>query len=98
MSWIWLLYGTGTGLAIWLSQRVLVSRLYPERIKAAKRWVALSAALRWILSAAVLALALQEGIGSGLSAFGGLMSAPWLGILSLTVFPLPDDEGILRRT
>ncbi|MBS3753830.1 MAG: hypothetical protein KGY46_10660 [Anaerolineales bacterium] len=98
MSWNWLLYGTGTGLVIWLSQRVLVSRLYPERIKAAKRWVALSAALRWILSAAVLALALEEGIGSGLSAFGGLMSAPWLGILSLTMFPLPDEDGILRRT
>jgi hypothetical protein len=94
MSWSWLLYGTGTGLVIWLSQRVLVSRLYPERIKAAKRWVALSAALRWVLSAAVLALALQKGIGSGLSAFGGLMSAPWLGILSLAVFPLPDEERI----
>lgn len=98
MRWNWLLYGVGTGLVIWLSQRVLVSRLYPERIKAARRWVALSAVLRWILSAAVLALALQEGIGSGLSAFGGLMSGPWLGILSLTVFPLPDEDGDLRRT
>ena len=93
MSWSWLLYGMGAGLVIWLSQRISVRRLHPIRAAAARRRVALGAVLRWALSAAVLALALQEGIGSGLSAFGGLMSAPWLGILSLAVLPLPDEKG-----
>ncbi len=97
MSWNWLLYGLGTGLVIWISQRILVLRLSPARIPSAKRRVAVGAALRWILSAALLALALQEGIGSGLSTFGGLMSAPWMGILTLKVLPLPDVDRSLRR-
>jgi|GEM_PF-3219154 len=98
MSWSWLFYGLGAGLVIWWSQRAAVLRLSPDRIPAARRRVALGAVVRWTLSAAVLALALQGGIRPGLYAFGGLMAAPWLGILTLRVLPLPDvDEG-LRRT
>ena len=98
MIWSWALRGVGVGLVIWLSQRVTVVRLLPDRVPAARRLVAWGAALRWTLSGAVLALALQHGLGSGLSAFGGLMTARWLGILSLKAFPLPDDDGRLRST
>jgi hypothetical protein len=92
MSGTWLLYGLGTGLVVWLSQRISVTQLSPDRIPFARRFVILGAVLRWVLSGMMLALALQEGIGSGLSAFGGLMSARWLGIFSLTVFPLPYED------
>lgn len=98
MSWIWLLSGLGAGLVIWWSQRAAVLRMAPDRIPAARRRAALGAVLRWTLSAAVLALALQGGIRPGLYAFGGLMAAPWLGILTLRVLPLPDVDERLRRT
>ncbi len=92
MSWVWLLVGLGTGLVIWFSQRSAVKRLTPERAAAGRRSIVLGAVLRWTLSALVLILALEQGIGSGLFAFGGLMTARWLGIFSLQVFPLPEIE------
>ena len=98
MTWHWLLYGVGVGLLIWLSQRISVKQLSPERAQAGRRRVITGAVLRWLLSAVLLALALEQGIGSGLAAFGGLMSARWLGIFSLNLFPLPEDDRWMRRT
>ena len=92
MNWIWVLFGLGTGLLIWLSQRSSVKRLTPIRAAAARRSILMGAVLRWTLSGLLLILALKQGISSGLFAFGGLMSARWLGIYSLKFFPLPEVE------
>ncbi len=92
MSLSWLLIGLFIGLAIWISQRKDVIRLSPERVMAGKRIVIFSAVLRWTLSGLFLAAAVQEGLGAGLSAFGGLMAARWVGIISLRVFPLQTKK------
>jgi len=56
----------------------------------------LGAVLCWILTTAVLIYALQGGLGNGLSAFAGLMSARWIGIFSLRLFPVRDKNGLKR--
>lgn len=84
----WLGRGLITGLIIWFLQRRDVLRLPAGDVQNSKKKVAVGAVFRWFLSAALLVLALRVGIFAGLAAFSGLMTARWIGILSLQVFPL----------
>lgn len=88
----WLAGGLITGLIIWFLQRRDALRLSARNVQKSKKKVALGAVFRWTLSAALLILALQVGIFAGLTAFLGLMTARWIGILSLQVFPLQVDH------
>jgi hypothetical protein len=91
----WFLLGCLIGLVIWLSQRRTVAKL-PEKSKAAKRIVLGGALLRWVLSAALLANALLEGIFPGLAAFAGLFIFRWVGILSLRLMPIKLEQETRR--
>jgi len=96
MIFLWLLAGLLVGLVIWLTQRKFVMRISPDEIPAARRRVLIGAVLRWVLSAVMLAAALQEGWLSGGAAFLGLMAARWVGIVSLRVFPIQGKQDYQR--
>lgn len=96
MIFLWLPVGLLVGLVIWLTQRKSVMRISPDDIPAAKRRVLIGAVLRWVLSAVMLAAALQEGWLSGLAAFLGLMAARWVGIVSLRIFPIREKQDYQR--
>ncbi len=87
----WLGIGFIIGLVVFFLQRRDVIRLPAGDVRTSKRKVAVGAVSRWALSAALLISALHGGIFSGLAAFSGLMIARWIGIFSLTVFPLQFD-------
>lgn len=90
----WFLLGGIAGLVIWMSQRRVVVKLPAKSVRRAKRMVIRGALLRWVLSAALLANALFEGIVPGLAAFAGLMLFRWLGIFSLCMMPIhPEQES-----
>lgn len=91
----WFLLGALVGVVIWFFQRRTVAKL-PEKSKKAKRIVLGGALLRWVLSAALLANALLEGILPGLAAFAGLFVFRWVGILSLWLMPIKLEQETQR--
>lgn len=89
----WFVFGIAAGLVSWTAQRTSVERLSHHAPNSAKRLVVTGAAIRWLLSAALLASALLEGVTPGLYAFAGLMLARWIGILSLRFLPLSASRS-----
>lgn len=75
--WIWLVIGLGVGLVQVLTQWWTVNRLRPGTRSAALRWIVIGALGRWMVTAAVLLLALSTSISAGLLAFAGWWLGRW---------------------
>lgn len=81
MSLIWLFTGVLSGLLNALAMAATVARLTPAAPVQSLRRITGGMALRWILTAALLAAALRHGAGAGLLAFAGLWLARWAAIV-----------------
>lgn len=77
MTVLWLLAGGAVGAVNGLTRWWTVGRLRPGAPSHALSLVLGGALLRWALVAALLALALQRGIGPALLAFVGLWLSRW---------------------
>lgn len=75
--WVWLAAGLAIGLLQVLTQWWTVNRVRPGNHAAVLRWTVLGALVRWVVTAAVLLLALSYSLSAGLLAFGGWWLGRW---------------------
>ena len=83
---IWFIFGIATGILNGLTLRWTVGRLRPEASIISEPLVMLGFVLRMGLTAALLVLASQHSLVSGMLSFAGLWLARWTVIL-VTAFP-----------
>ena len=77
MIWAWFLGGLSVGLLNAWAMSAAVRRLDPAASAHSVYWIVGGMAARWVLIAALLVLALQQGIVPVLLALGGLWIARW---------------------
>lgn len=80
MSLVWFPAGILIGLTNALTMSTTVRRLTPEAPTTGLWWITGGFILRWIWTATLLTLALQQSIQAGLLLFAGLWIARWLAI------------------
>lgn len=81
MNLVWLFAGMLVGLLNALTISATVTRLTSAAAVQSLCRITSGMALRWILTAVLLAAALRHGAGAGLLAFAGLWLARWATIM-----------------
>ena len=84
----WSLLGAVAGLLSYLSQQRTVMLLHPDSSRKLQQMVIGGALIRWLATAVLLALALNQSLAAGLGAFAGLWMTRWSALILLGFRPL----------